>query len=854
MTTHRIDRIILIEQELYDNQTFISTLKEVMITLLQPQYIHHNSTFVFQQNFTVPIELQLKLESSDANAQNVIYISSRFEGTLFEQLSANKKPIISDIIVYQCIANRNALPNPKHPLFNFHMKDFVICFSINDKRKTNVINRYLSLIRFMGGQSRRDMKSGKSFDRTHLIESTTDSDNYKLATIYGIPILSKEWIDFVWENRRNADFISDDSTHLEKYRLKPFTGMKISLLNFPDDQIEQLTKNITENDGILVPIDDEHCSHLVINNAKTINYIEILEKLDSCPQFVVSEKWLFDSLSKKNREDEDAHKLKVPHLEKNVLNTPSKDDSIAYQTMNSLLLSPNYDNSIDNSLQVDKTDLKKQAITQELYQTEKNYVKILKDIIKVFREPLKNHQLPGQFPNEIELKTIFGGLPPIIEVHDKILAELEPIAMNWKAENQVGKIFQKHSKDFLTVYPQYINFYEKTKETIELCSEKYEKFSSFLKACQILPECRKQTFQELLINPIQRLPRIEMYIRALLNKTDNSHPDYKLLNEALNTIVSVNSEINQEKKKAAGQIEMFNILNDIEDCPATLLSANRHLISKCDARLLMSEDNVIHKLDNYLFSLLLFTDLILLCKKRTVKRTNSLRDRTTSSTVTKKTKKSYKYIETIDLSLMHNVIHKFEDNEIFVDCENTFVIITSSNLGTQFLTYPFVVKDVEMKRDTFTNDLIKAVELLADGTTDLNSNTCKLGDLDYSHSKTIARNLNKSKYVFLRTKEKINRKFSVRRTTTNLSFSVSMENLNAPASLPSTPHTNRFSRVINNLNFLTPREYDTQIKRSSHKIGSTNDLCTTDEANENFSLPTTPAPRKKKYQEKTPGS
>ena len=109
MTTHRIDRIILIEQELYDNQTSISTLKEVMITLLQPQYIHHNSTFVFQQNFTVPIELQLKLESSDANAQNVIYISSRFEGTLFEQLSANKKPIISDIIVYQCIANRNVI-------------------------------------------------------------------------------------------------------------------------------------------------------------------------------------------------------------------------------------------------------------------------------------------------------------------------------------------------------------------------------------------------------------------------------------------------------------------------------------------------------------------------------------------------------------------------------------------------------------------------------------------------------------------------------------------------------------------------------------------------------------------------
>lgn len=43
-----------------------------------------------------------------------------------------------------------------------------------------MINRYLNLIRFMAGQSRRDMKSGKSFDRTHLIESTSESDNYKV--------------------------------------------------------------------------------------------------------------------------------------------------------------------------------------------------------------------------------------------------------------------------------------------------------------------------------------------------------------------------------------------------------------------------------------------------------------------------------------------------------------------------------------------------------------------------------------------------------------------------------------------------------------------------------------------------
>lgn len=32
----------------------------------------------------------------------------------------------------------------------------------------------------MSGQSRKDMKSGRSFERTHLIESKTDSDNYNV--------------------------------------------------------------------------------------------------------------------------------------------------------------------------------------------------------------------------------------------------------------------------------------------------------------------------------------------------------------------------------------------------------------------------------------------------------------------------------------------------------------------------------------------------------------------------------------------------------------------------------------------------------------------------------------------------
>ncbi|KAI7692918.1 hypothetical protein SSS_05543 [Sarcoptes scabiei] len=515
-----IDRLIIIDQDLCENKQFIDAL---------------------QSNFNIKIETICDLYNSngfDEHAENILYISSSFEGPLFEKLLSKQKPVISHLIVEDCIRNRITLPLPKHPLFNYFMKDYVICFSIDDKRKTRIINKYLNLIRFMGGQSRRDMNSGKSFERTHLIESKTDSVNYRLASIYGLPILSKEWIDHFWEHRLSKDFDPNDP-ELMKYRIKPLTDLRITLYNFTPDEITKKTELIIEQGGHSVPLYDRNCTHLVIKNDSESDYLNILENFDELPKFIISEKWLDSTIKLNYRDKEESYLLKIPLSEKiEIDSTPTKDD---HPTLNSILLSPNYDNSIDDSSFVDKNDLKKQAITQELYQTELNYVNILKDIIKIFREPLRNHQLPGQFPNDIELKTMFDGLLPIIAVHEKILNELEPVVKNWKAENEIGKIFQAHSAELIKVYPQYVNYYEKTKETIEHCIMKYPKFDSFLKAGEASQECKKQTFKELLINPIQRLPRIELYLRTLLDRTDKLHPDYKLLNESLDTIISVNN-------------------------------------------------------------------------------------------------------------------------------------------------------------------------------------------------------------------------------------------------------------------------------------------------------------------------
>ena len=65
----------------------------------------------------------------------------------------------------------------------------------------------------------------------------------------------------------------------------------------------------------------------------------------------------------------------------------------------------------------------RQRVFNELVQTETNFVTVLKSILQVFKKPLDDpNQIGGPLLNQTELKIIFGNLPPIYDVHMKMLA------------------------------------------------------------------------------------------------------------------------------------------------------------------------------------------------------------------------------------------------------------------------------------------------------------------------------------------------------------------------------------------------------------------------------------------------
>ena len=94
----------------------------------------------------------------------------------------------------------------------------------------------------------------------------------------------------MWENRRTPNFDPSNPEYFRKFKLKPFLDVKISLLNFPSEENDKLVNKIIENDGVVVNFEEDCCTHLVINDSKKFNYIEVLEKSINIPKYVVNEK------------------------------------------------------------------------------------------------------------------------------------------------------------------------------------------------------------------------------------------------------------------------------------------------------------------------------------------------------------------------------------------------------------------------------------------------------------------------------------------------------------------------------------------------------------------------------------
>lgn len=698
----------------------------VGLTLLEELNSHDifRDYFAHRENQLKTVEDFDRIDPRDS--KTCLFIVRNFDDEFNKLSSQHRYSIMGYIALLQKIRQLNSpdesipmIPFDR-PLLNLAMENTLITFSGMSSK--NEAQQLLILIRYMGGRSREDVTN----KTTHLVAANPRGSKYRRALEMGLPIMSTAWV------RESYKFAQDDVDYhacmpeiLQHYKLKPFYGLQIAFLGFKEEDNKELSELTVANEGILSDPNSLSCTHVVVDaiSGSDDTYYQLLSNINQTSNaYVVYREWFWASLEMEGKAGEDA--FAVPGFRQNRRSSRAPRSSTGGP---SGVLSPMLDYSrspesmcgppptIKENDHVDLSNITaRHRACLELLQTERNYVKILKTIDDLFKKPLEKPDAADPILPATDVKIIFGNVPPIYKVHQSMLRDLEHlIEEDWKETNCIGKVFVAHSMDLVKAYPPFVNFFEDTKKTINACDVKYPRFHAFLKRCQSRIECNRESLTEMLIRPVQRLPSISLIITELIKRTDDSNPDKEYLVGALESIRRVMNLVNEDKRKTENQIAMFDIVNNIEGCPPSLLSAQRKLSCKVEARLLFlnSESEVIPS-KSHKIVLFLFSDLIEICKVRSLKRSHSSRGTRTyvpirgmngNQASKLSNKKELRHLDELQLCDVMNLYKKCASPEM----SEAIVIQArpSDRYHQNYRYYPMIIDDERISKNTFIDRL-----------------------------------------------------------------------------------------------------------------------------------------------------
>jgi len=227
---------------------------------------------------------------------------------------------------------------------------------------------------------------------------------------------------------------------------------------------------------------------------------------------------------------------------------------------------------------------KRAHIVQEIMQVEVNYVKNLTLMVRKFLHPLASASASKRpIITTDKVSAIFSTIENI-QNHNSILADgLQSRIKRWLADNKkdyllIGDIFQKAGA-FMNDYSKYINNYNSSIKIYNECRKTNPAFAQFIKKVENDPELNDKELENLLITPVQQLPRYIMLINDLIRNTNEDHPDYKPLNDALEKIKHITSYINEKKREAEDAFAMLQIHQTLHGkVPSSFIAPHRKFI------------------------------------------------------------------------------------------------------------------------------------------------------------------------------------------------------------------------------------------------------------------------------------
>ncbi|XP_050742483.1 protein ECT2 isoform X3 [Drosophila biarmipes] len=709
------------------------------------------------------------------------YVLDDFEGASFEAIHKQKECILGPPALKYAAEMKQTLGQNSRPIYNYAMRGVVTCFT--GIRKKDELTKLVNLIHSMGGCIKKDLNT----KTTHLICNHSGGEKYQYAKTFRLTVVRPAWVFAAWSDRNSLEFDATQESFTKTHRLKAFEGQKICFFGFAPEEHQHMVDVLLENGGVCAELDDPECSHVVVE-----------ERSEKKPEpknnhtHILKSDWFWYTIQNGYANEMDY--LFGDYLD-SITNTPNTDrrDSLPisfnkrkrkrFSQRIALEGTPLGSGkrrssvsdaghlSFDCTSSPDKLESEKLLHAEpeandatpakksmrfnhfmDFFTTESNYVGILDTILNLFKNKLEElAETNDPLLNKSEIKTIFGNFLPIHEVHQSMLEHLRKLHANWREDCLIGDIIIQHRDELIKAYPPYVNFFEQMKEQLQYCDREYPRFHAFLKINQTKPECGRQGLQDLMIRPVQRLPSISLLLNDILKHTSSGNADHGRLEEALKAIKQVTLHINEDKRRTESRMAIFDIFNDIDGCPAHLVSSNRSFILKCEVNEL--SDSLSGRGDSLV--LYLFSDSIELCKRRS-KGFNTAKSPSTA--------KTHKHLKLISLNTIRLVID-------ISDSPRAFGLLLR---GDKEKLYTFTISDEETDKSVYVKKLCNQIAAHTCRTDADKLLICRTSqELEVDISDVNVSTLSKAFKLAAKTRLKVGRAFSFNKTPNKLKRAVS---------------------------------------------------------------------------------
>nr|XP_012147901.1 PREDICTED: uncharacterized protein R02F2.2 isoform X1 [Megachile rotundata] len=203
-------------------------------------------------------------------------------------------------------------------------------------------------------------------------------------------------------------------------------------------------------------------------------------------------------------------------------------------------------------------------VVVELYDTERSYVEALQILVNKYLQPLKSPENAG-LVDSATVDEIFYQIPSILNHHEVFLEELRKRLDTWELKQTIGDVFlDVFTKPVvLETYTLFLDNWKSAKKAIKTTCQAKPAFARFLETME-REHKGKLGLDQLLIKPVQKIPRYELLIQRLLKHTDTTHPDYELLQAAQKEVHELVVKINCTERESLEWEQQQTTLREVQ--------------------------------------------------------------------------------------------------------------------------------------------------------------------------------------------------------------------------------------------------------------------------------------------------